>query len=230
MRKHLVAVALLLLTGLAVSLSLAPGLAQADAQVWLRWIGLRFFGYGALVMLGAALAIGPVARLQPRRLSRLLPYRRAVGIWSTVAAGLHLLFALTMASSNLRLPNWPALFVQIFRGYHANGTLILQYGLPTTALSMVAWTGLLAFLLLLLVALVSNDFAQKRLGQATWKLIQQWSYTAFLFVALHIGIMTTAGGKLKGSPQLMGWAIWFVLGVATLQAAGFVYTVAKRRP
>ncbi len=241
MRKHAVPATMLLIAGLAVSISLVGMLKPPSGAVpatmgdvyghALRLIGIRFFGYGALVLLGAALAIGPLARLQPLRFSRLLAYRRAVGIWSALATGAHLIIVLLSANRVFFLTSsWTDLFVRVYRGYDPDGRLTLRFGLSTTPLGIVSWTGLIAFLLLLVVALVSNNFSQRRLGHAAWKLIQQWSYTAFLFAALHIGIMTTAGGKFKTSPPLMRWSIWFVLGVALLQAVGFIWTIMRRRP
>lgn len=193
-------------------------------------LGTRGFGYGALVLLGAALSIGPLARLAPALFARLLPFRRAVGVWSAVGAVVHLLYVLKLVERyNLTL-------VTMFLKSHqvpAIGKFVNDYYLdvrdPMTGhVVLLAWTGGVALVILAALALISNDRAQRWLGQSTWKLIQQQAYTAFLFVALHVLIMAV-GNKLKGTLGLLTWAPWFLLAVAALQAAGFVRTVWKQR-
>lgn len=190
-------------------------------------LGTRFTGYAALFLLGAALSIGPLARLWPRRFTRWLPYRRAIGIWSALAAAVHLPFALQMTAAYQK--PWPKLFFTARHGFGPNNEQITQH-LPnlTEPLAVLAWVGLIALFFLLIVAAISNDWSLRFLGQAAWKLMQQQAYTAFVFVALHILIMRFAG-KLKGSPALTLWAPWLLVAVVILQAAGFAATVRKRR-
>jgi sulfoxide reductase heme-binding subunit YedZ len=192
-------------------------------------LGIRAFGYGALVLLSSALAIGPFARLWPRRLSILLPYRRAMGIWSAVAAATHLLFALQMVqhSFDKRTPitlfvHESAFFDELTQTMQTRHHLFLQDNL-----TVMAWVGLIALLLLLMIAVVSNNRAQRFLGQPAWKLIQQQAYTAMLFASLHVLIMRF-GGKLKGNPGLLWWAPWLLLAVLCLQITGFVVTIRRR--
>lgn len=235
-RHHAWALGILVFAGLWTTWAVGPQRAAGEHRILPFLIpdyapgtlGVRFFGYGALVLLGLALAIGPLARLRPRTFTRLIPYRRAVGIWSAIAAGVHLLFVLQLVSFEFYNRTWLTLFLR--RQIYVTPDLKQDYvySLQSDTLGLVAWTGLIALFLLLVVALVSNDWSQKRLGQATWKLIQQRSYTAFLFVLLHVLLMRY-GGKLKLSPPLARWAIWFLLAVALLQVIGFGYTIYKRR-
>lgn len=233
-KHHLWAVAILAATGFWTIL-IPPWITRPDGsrpplfmpEQVPGTLGTRFFGYGALVLLALALAMGPLARLQPRRFARLIPYRRAVGVWSAIAGVIHLVFVLQMVSWDFYDRTWLTLFLKKYT-YTWPNQVVVDYRLPLDALSTVAWTGLFALSLLLLVALVSNDWAQRFLGQATWKLVQQWTYTAFLFVALHLLVMRW-GGKLKLSPPLTRWAFWLLGATALLQMAGFLYTVWKRR-
>lgn len=232
-RYHAWAVGLLAVVG-TLSLIQLMALFLPDVPFWVEervpgTLGTRFFGYGALALLGTALAIGPLARLRPRPFARLVLYRRAMGIWSALAGGVHLLFVLQLVSYEFYKKTWLTLFLHPYVSYNVDSTRMVNYRLDTTMpLTVVAWTGLFALLLLLVIALVSNDWSQRFLGQATWKLIQQWSYTAFLFVTLHVLTMRY-GGKLKLSPPLARWATWLLLAVALLQMAGFLYTVWRRR-
>lgn len=234
-KHHVWAVAILLAAGLSTTVTL-PTHGPAAPRTWGIFppeqvpgtVGTRFFGYGALVLLSLALAMGPLARLQPRRFARLIPYRRAVGIWSALAGVIHLLFVLQLVSWDFYAKTWLTLFVRPNVWFTETGGRMVRYYVALEPVSVVAWTGLLALALLLVVALVSNDRAQRFLGQASWKLVQQWSYTAFLFVTLHLLVMRYAG-KLKLSPPLVRWAFWALGATALLQFAGFCYTVYKRR-
>lgn len=217
-RPHLVAVGILALVGAGSIVGVHESMAGT--------LGTRAFGYGALALLSLALIIGPVARLWPRELSKLLVYRRAVGIWSAVAAGVHLLFALQLASAYGK--ELPRPFLRESIGFHPDMTPIRRLVLDLDNLGALAWIGLIALVLLMVVAAVSNDRAQRFLGNASWKLVQQTTYGAFLFVALHILIMRY-GGKMKLSPPLLWWAPWALLAVVGLQIAGFVTTARKPR-
>lgn len=220
LRHHAVAL-LVLSAGAWMGLAGLPDLAPKES------LGVRAFGYGALLLLGVTLAIGPLARLQPRLFSRLLPYRRATGIWSAVSALHHLLYMPTLVG-NYRLTLW-----SIFgtRTTYPGGTSQFSVAIwdrMVGHLPLMAWTGGIALAILLVIALVSNDGMQRWLGQSTWKLVQQQAYTAFVFVALHILTMKYVA-KLKTTPPLLWWAPWLLLIVAGLQFAGFVYTVWKKR-
>lgn len=217
----------------------AAGLLALTA--WLCWpggkeylkgaFGTRAFGYGALVLFAVTLTIGPLARLFPRWFTRLLPYRRATGVWTAVSGSVHLLYVLQLVR---RLkPNVLGLFLESQRVMVGPDRWKSYLQLPSPEqmaphLTMVAWTGVIALAMLLVIALVSNDTAQRILGLESWKFVQRQAYTAFLLVALHVLIMRF-GTKLKGTEALLPWAPWLLLAVAILQAAGFAATVWKRR-
>jgi DMSO/TMAO reductase YedYZ heme-binding membrane subunit len=200
-------------------------------------LGVRAFGYGSLVLLALALMIGPLARLWPKRCGWLMPARRAVGIWSALAAGLHLWFVLRYVRGWSR--DWLTLVAQEHRrprlppepgtGLPPADQMVTFYTFRMgDHLAVVSLFGYAAFAVLLVILLVSNDRMQRFLGQSSWKLIQQQAYIAFAFVAGHILLMKF-GVKLKGSPPLLAWAPWLLLAVVLLQAAGFAHTVWKRR-
>lgn len=213
--------AALLLTAVAV-LSIV-GMKKPEPGV----LGTRAFGYGSLVLLSCALMIGPLSRLWPRKLSWLIPHRRAVGIWSAIAGVIHLLYVLQLVAHPVFGRTWLTLFLS--SALHYDGEWHEVYRLrPLDNVTTLAWVGLIALLLLVLVALVSNRSSEGFLGHAAWKLIQQQAYTAMLFVSLHILIMRF-GTKSKISPALLWWAPWLLLLVLLLQIAGFVATVAKTK-
>lgn len=234
MRHHVVALLLLVTVGvLSLPGSKGPVSMTASPKLIYEWsaMGTRGFGYGALALLGAALMIGPLARLWPRRFSWILPYRRAVGFWSAIAGVCHLISVLLMLNNHTfdfyrRGP--VALFVRVNYGVTPNGAKVAFYSLPLDSLSLVAWLGALGLSVLVVIALVSNDRAQRFLGHSAWKLVQQQAYAAFVFLSLHLLAMKYAG-KMKGSLPVSRYAFWMLVAVALLQVSGFAMTVWKAR-
>lgn len=227
LRYHLAAIALFCAVGL---ISTFNWLISGRPLYWgsvADMIGTRFTGYGALFLLGLALIIGPLARIRPQLFARWVAYRRAIGIWSVVGSAVHLVYAVRFMDSFNPDPWWQ-LFVNRYVGHMQDGTRLVRYMMaihrPEQA---VAWVGLAGFVVLLLVALASNDQAQRRLGPA-WKFVQQWAYTGFALIAGHVLIMKFAG-KFKGSPPLSPLATWWLLVVLVLQAAGMIYTIKRHR-
>jgi DMSO/TMAO reductase YedYZ heme-binding membrane subunit len=220
-KHHVIAAAVLALVGVGSIISIKNAMPGV--------LGNRAFGYGALVLLSSTLVIGPLARLWPRRLSAMLPYRRAMGIWSALAAATHLCFALQLVQHSFEQRTPITLFVREWLFFDTpTQTLQTRHQLfIQDNLTALAWVGLIALLLLLMIAAVSNDRAQRLLGQPAWKLIQQQAYTAMLFAALHVLLMQF-GGKLKGSLDLLWWAPWLLLAVLCLQIIGFVVTIRRR--
>lgn len=189
---------------------------------------LRGFGYAALTLLCFSLSLGPLARLWPRTLGGLLPWRRATGIWTAVAAALHLLFVLQY----LKLYRRTDLKSVFFQSPEPYGMSIPQAAsdrwFPDISPTGIAiWVGALGLVWLLVMALTSNDPAQRWLGQSSWKLLHQGVYTVFVLVLLHFALVSLA--PLKGSPERIS-AFWYLVGaVVLLQLAGFIRTVRSRR-
>jgi methionine sulfoxide reductase heme-binding subunit len=108
----------------------------------------------------AAMLLGPLAGLLGRRgwLLWLLARRRALGVAAFAYAVLHLIFYL------LDMGSIAAVWIE----------------LPIASI----WTGWFALLLLLLMALTSNQAAMRRL-RAGWKSVQRLAYPAALLTLLH---------------------------------------------
>lgn len=205
---HAAAAVILLITGLWTA---------SGPKFSASLMGLRAFGYGSLVLLCLALIMGPLARLWPTVFGRVLPGRRAAGIWSAMAAVVHLLYVLQFLKTPLT-----KLFTRPDFGQAPHMGPIYDQ------VTIVSLFGLGALVILAVIALVSNDPAQRWLGPSSWKLVQQQAYTAFALVAGHLLVMRF-GGKLKGTLPLLRWAPWLLVAVVMLQIAGFLHTVWKRR-
>ena len=135
----------------------------------------RAVGDSSLMLLFAALSLGPLAKLWPKLARRWLPYRRELGVWFGLLALLHTL---------LILNGWARWDALRFLGYDFVPQLGRMARLePGFGLSNLV--GLVAMLMTLILMASSTDWAMRRLGARAWKLLQQSSYTVFYLVALH---------------------------------------------
>jgi DMSO/TMAO reductase YedYZ heme-binding membrane subunit len=174
--------------------------------------------YASLVLLGVALAIGPLARLDARRLGRLVPLRREVGVVGAVLALAHV-----VVSAKVHL-EWKWLqFFFTYSGGRRTGVDLEPYGIAS-------WLGLAAVILLLPLVLTSNDWAERYLGASGWKWVQGHSYTVFALVAFHTAIYLNQAIGIKARGTSFWRVFWLVVAiVVALQWLAFAVTIMRRR-
>ncbi len=126
----------------------------------------RLLGLWALRFLILALAITPLRRLGGPNLLR---YRRALGLLSFFYAALHL-----------------TVYVALDQGFDmaAIGKDIVKRPYITA--------GMLAFAILLPLAVTSNNAMIKRLGGALWNRLHRWVYLAAAAAAVHFVLVVKA--------------------------------------
>ena len=145
--------------------------------IWALWLGLsgglgadpvkaleHRLGEIALQLMVAVLAVTPLRRLTGLNLLR---FRRALGVLAFTYVALHLL-------------TWAALDVQ-FRGIWAD---IVKRPYITV--------GMAAFVMLLPLALTSNNLAVRRLGPAAWRRLHLLTYPAAVLGAVHYLMLVKA--------------------------------------
>lgn len=150
--------------------------------LWLFWRGVQGglgvdpvkaiehrLGLWGLWLLIASLAITPLMRLAGLRL---LKFRRAIGLLGFFYILAHLLV-------------WLVLDVQILSQIWAD---ILKRPYITI--------GMVAFVLLVPLALTSNDWSLRRLGPARWRRLHRLSYLAVPLGAVHF-IMLVKGWQIE---------------------------------
>ncbi len=166
---------------------------------------IEALGLSAFLLICASLLIGPIAVLLPKLGLPLIGPRRSVGLAAFVFALLHGLLALALAL-----------------GWN------LAYIFASTSLFLSS----IALLILLAIALTSNDWAEHRLGAGLWKNIQRFNYLAFILVLAHFILQSRGLPYLSASPSGLNLAelALLLLGILTilLQLAGFV-TMRRRR-
>lgn len=184
----------------------------------------RAFGDASLVLLAASLALGPLARLEPR-LARHLPLRRELGIDFALLAFMHTLLVLT---------GWVRWDLLRFLGYEyieaAGRWVRLESGF---GLANIA--GVVALVWALILAGTSSDRATRFLGPSAWKWLHGGAYTIFYLVALHTTYFlflhyTYSFHRPVPPPDWFRWPFLVLAGaVIGLQAAAFAITVRRRR-
>ena len=133
-----------------------------DLQNWrLVLVQTGFIACGLLVFL---LILNPARRLLPKfkAIHFFNRFRRQIGVAVFGYALLHYI-AVIMKSICKRGYFWPSYLLQV-----------------------VPFTGVLAFVLLFLLAITSNDYSIKRLGGARWKQLHRLAYVIEGLIMLHL--------------------------------------------
>jgi methionine sulfoxide reductase heme-binding subunit len=129
-------------------------------------------GYVAVGFLVLTMVVGPANLLLRRQNPVSSHLRRDLGIWTGIYSGVHVLF-----------------------GFHVNGggrlSHILRYFVDPSGRPLVNsfgwgnWTGLVAWLIAIVLLVTSNDAALRRLKSDRWKGIQRLTYAFFVLVIAH---------------------------------------------
>ncbi|MGE3107650.1 MAG: ferric reductase-like transmembrane domain-containing protein [Phycisphaerales bacterium] len=146
-----------------------PGQGLSDVQLLIRALGVA-----AIVLLHIILCIGPLARFD-RRLLPLLYNRRHLGVFT---------FFVALAHASLSLI-W----------YHGFGNVaspvsLLQSNTNFRSISQFPFEllGLLALIILFLMAATSHDFWLKNLSPRVWKSLHMLVYVAYAALVLHVAL------------------------------------------
>jgi sulfoxide reductase heme-binding subunit YedZ len=188
-------------------------------------------GDASFALLVLAMAIGPLAVLLPAA-SRLLAWRRALGIWFALLALWH---------SYLVWDGWARWSFMRLMGYEVlTGAPTQEPILTMPGFGLANLMGIIALVLALLLAAVSSERALRGLGTRAWKHVQQYSYVVFYIVALHtayfmflhydLSLMQLVLGKGLTPPNW--FRFWFVgasVLVLALQVGAFAKIAMRRR-
>lgn len=160
---------------------------------------VRFFALSGFFLLCLSLIIGPLVVFWPKEYATLIEPRRAVGLLAFFFTAFHVILVMSLYL------NW-------------------QIALVISQLSLLI--AVPAVLILLVLALTSNDFAVRKLGMIWWKRIQIFNYLAFILVFVHF-IMNANGLFVRTETGLFinfAEVGLVLLGIVTvgLQIAGFL--------
>jgi sulfoxide reductase heme-binding subunit YedZ len=167
---------------------------------------LRALGTCAFLLFHVVLAIGPLARLD-RRFLPVLYNRRHLGV-ATFAVGLA----------------HGALATGYYHGFGNASPLVSLLGTNTAYGSWSRFPfetlGIVALLILFLMAATSHDFWQKNLGPSVWKNLHMLAYLAYALLVLHVAL-----GALQAEGR---WPYALILGAGLGTIAGLHLAVAWR--
>lgn len=179
-------------------------------------------GDAAFVLLLLTLAAGPAARLA-RPATRLLGWRRQLGIWFAIVASVH---------GVLVVHGWARWSLRRFLGYEVIPEVGREMRLEP-GFGLANLIGLTALTFALVLAATSSDWALRRLGPS-WKWLHHSALFVFYLSLLHAGYFLflhfTASFHTQVPPPDWFRLPFVVLGAGLLamQAAAFVKTTADR--
>jgi nitrite reductase/ring-hydroxylating ferredoxin subunit/DMSO/TMAO reductase YedYZ heme-binding membrane subunit len=164
---------------------------------------IRGLAVCALVLLHVILCIGPAARLSPR-FAPLLYNRRHLGVT---------MFMVALAHATLA-----TFYYGGFGGRNPLGAVLDSGSFRSISGFPFEWLGLLALLILFVMAATSHDFWLNNLSAKVWKRLHMGVYVAYAAVLLHValGAMQSEAGVLARVLLLLG----AVLVAALHTAAG----------
>ncbi|MBU0832527.1 MAG: ferric reductase-like transmembrane domain-containing protein [Alphaproteobacteria bacterium] len=187
-------------------LKLAPLLSPSVRAVDTPILRMRAFGSLAFLLLTIVLAMGPLARLDPRFLP-LLYNRRHFGVLTAAVAFTHAMFVLDWYFAFSATPKLTALFT-------SNTSFGSLAGFPFEVF------GVFALVILIVLAATSHDFWLSFLSPAVWKAIHMSVYAAYAAVVLHVGLGAVIGGSSPMAAVFLG---------ASLVALSVLHLLAGRR-
>ena len=179
---------------------------MTNPEMTAETIIIRAFGTLAIGLLHIILAIGPLARLNPKFLP-LLYNRRHLGVSMFLAALIHGGFSIFQFHA---LGNANPI-IALFTSNMDYGSLV---NFPFQVL------GFFALIILFLMAATSHDFWLKNLSPKTWKRLHMMVYVAYALVLLHVFL-----GALQQQPSV--WSIG-LLGLGFLSIAALHVITAIR--
>ncbi len=191
----------------------------AEMRLW------KAVGDAAYVLLLAALAVGPIAKLFPSTRGW-LRWRRLIGIWFALTASLHAV---------LILNGWARWSLRRFLGYE----FIPQLGREARiepGFGLANLTGSVALLLALVLAATSSDRVLRRLGRPAWLWLHRLTQAVLFLALLHGGyfLFIHYTESFHKAPLDLDWfRIPFLvagLSVIALEIIAFGRSVGHRTP
>ncbi|HWA15018.1 MAG TPA: ferric reductase-like transmembrane domain-containing protein, partial [Gemmatimonadales bacterium] len=188
--------------GVLLFLAIFVAVTLRDPDATLETALIRGLGAAALVLLHLILSIGPLARLDARWLP-LLYNRRHLGVTMALLATAHAAFGIIQ--------------------FHALGDVNPFVSLLTGSADIrristfpFELAGLVALIVILLMAATSHDFWLSVLTPVTWKTLHMLVYVAYVLLLIHVafGSMQSTSGRGLPIALSLGAALVFGLHLA----------------
>lgn len=184
----------------------------------------RAIGDGSFMLLFFTLLLGPASR-HWRPLSKLLSWRRELGIWFAVLGLVHTI---------LLLEGWVRWDWMRFFGYEFIDQLD-RYARVEPGFGVSNLIGIFATVISVPLMITSSTWAVRRLGGSSWKWLHYGAYTVFYLVVLHslyFLFMHYTASFHRPVPDDPNWFRYPFLVTAMLllavQVSGFFATIRSR--
>lgn len=172
--------------------------------------------YAAFALIVLTLAIGPINALRGVRLPVSNDFRRDTGIWACTWSIFHTVVGLQV---------------------HLRGRMIEYFLYPTGAslparirldlFGLANYFGLLAAVLAVVLAAISNDWSLRMLGAPRWKRLQQLNYILFTIAIVHAVLYQILEKRIPPFALALGFLAATAL---TLQIARALFRSASAQP
>jgi methionine sulfoxide reductase heme-binding subunit len=160
---------------------------------------MRAFGTCAYVLLHVVLCLGPLARVD-RRFLPLVYNRRHLGVVTFLCALAHAMLA-----------------VGYYHGFGNVNPVVSLLTSNTNYGSLAAFPfevpGLVAFVILFLMAATSHDFWQKNLSAGAWKWLHMLVYPAYALLVAHVALGALQSERSAVYPVLLSIGVGAVAGL-----------------
>jgi len=183
----------------------------------------RAFGDSSIILIAITMAVGPLSRLSAA-FKALLPWRRELGIYSIIFAGIH---------TAIILVGWVEWDLILLFGY-AIHPLTQQYVMLQHGFGLSNSIGIVALLYGTVLAGTSNNWSLRKLGTSVWKFVQQGAYVLWILVVVHtayfvyLHFQTFHVATIPPNWTQIPLAV-LVTAVLGLQIAAFLKTWARRQ-
>lgn len=206
--------------------SLGAGLLAGFSYVHGDWSPMhrwnRAFGDVSLFLVALSVGLGPFSRLV-RSASRLLPYRRELGIHACLYALVH---------TAIILVGWVELDLMRLFGFEWHPDL-RAYVMLQQGFALANAIGLAALVLVILLAATSSDLAMRRLGSSGWKFLQMGVMSLWWLTVAHVAYFLFVHflSFHRATPDPNPLRLWFVALVVTvmiLRGAAYFTTIRNQ--
>lgn len=210
----------LLVAGLGAGLLAGFSYVHGDWSPMHRWN--RAFGDVSLFLVALSVGLGPFSRLV-RSGSRMLPYRRELGIHACLYAIVH---------TAIILVGWVEFDLLRLIGFEWHPDLLV-YVMLQQGFALANAIGLAALLLVILLAGTSSDLAMRRLGSSGWKFLQMgvmslwWLAVAHVAYFLFIHFLSFHRSIPEPNPLRL-WFVALVVSVLILRGAAYITTIRNQ--
>jgi sulfoxide reductase heme-binding subunit YedZ len=190
--------------------------AATRPELTIETLLIRALGSAAFVLLHVILCIGPLARLD-RRFLPLLYNRRHLGVMMFTLALAHGAFGIVQFHALGTLD--PLVSVLVSNG---------RYG--TIAQFPFQPLGLIALVVLFLMAATSHDFWLHNLTAPVWKTLHMCVYVAYLLIVLHVIFGVLQSETTPALAWMVAVGVTIVLGLHAVAAAREIPRDQDREP